>query len=804
MTQIRKMLITLILCLAVALPVAAADGPDRTARKYFKKGVAAYEKADYESARKNLQSAVEKYPSYADAYFKLGQVALKEKNAQQAVDYYSKAAAIDPGHIDAQLALGRIYMAARRSDEALLCADAVLKHDPGNPDAMLIKGSALVAQKRNAEAINLLEPVFTTGARDPNLIQLLAGAYFKSGDTARGESILKAGIDKHPKTVALHLQLATLYLRTGDLKKAQATMETVVAIDPGNVAHATTLARFYRETEDDANADRLLTRTLEHDPTDPARRIAVANAYLADKQTDRARDILLQGITAGDPGAHLRLALSELYIKTGNGQGAVDLLKKGLDEAPDATGTESDHLRNALAKIYLATRDNATAKAYAEAVLSHDPTNLQALVTRGMALKAGGQPEAAIPDFKRVLQLKPGFIDGYVQLADAYALNRQLKAAKASLDAGLRLAPTNRSLLMAAYRVCLRDKDYKQAETHLRTLVEKYPDAIDAQAELGDFYLALNDESSARREYSEIFLKSPRSTVGHIKLARLYRRQGKNDDAILQLRKGYNLTRQDPTMAVELTTTLMAAERTDEALAVCDARLKANPDDALAHNLKGKVLTRMKKYKAAQQSLEKACAIAPNWPQASNDLASLFILQDKKKQAIKRFEMALTRNPQNPVAYLTLGRLYEEKSDYKNAIAIYEKGVEQVPGFWSAANRLAFLLADQATSMEELERAQKFASTAYRMKPGQGSIIDTLGWIHYKKGETEKALHLYEQLISAAPQDPLVNYHMGVVLEKSGDTESTRQKLQVATQGETPFSGRDHAEAMLRELEAKS
>ena len=804
MSKIQQMLIILMLCPLFTLSAMAADGPGRSARNYLKKSKDAYEKTDYKSARTNLEKAIEEFPEYAEAFYTLGQVDLQEKKLQQAISHFTKATAIDPGLSDAQLALARIYMAARQPGEALYRAELVLKKDASRLDALLIKGSALLGQKKSNEVIQLLEPLFNKKEHDPNLILLLTTACMQEGQTDRAENILNAGVEANPKAIALKLQLANLYLRIGNLKSAQKTMEAIVALDPDNINHTIALARLYRQTDENGKADQLLAQSLEQDPQNPAKRIAVANAYLESENSTQAQELLFQGINKGDPGAHLRLALGELYLKTGKAQDAVNLLKKGLDATPTDNPQERNNLSNALAKIYMAAGDANTANTYAEAVLDNDGKNVQALLTRGMALKAAGKPDQAVFDFERLLRLKPDVIDAYLQLADAYVRDNQLQKAKSTLDIGLRLAPRNQSLLMAAYRVSLRDKDYKHAEEYLRELLEAYPQAIDAQAELGDFYLALNDESSASREYSEIVLKSPRSVIGHLKLARLYHRQGKNNSAIEQLKKGYELTAYNPALATELTTALADADRHDDALALCDARLKKKPDDALAHDLKGKIYTSLKQYKKAQQSFEKAFEIDPTWPQTGNDLAALFLLQDKKDKAISQFEAALAKNQENPLACITLGKLYEEKRQYDKAIDTYEKGVNQIPGFWSGANRLAFLMADRATSVEALDKAHKIASAAYQMKPGQGAIIDTLAWIQYKKGETKASLSLYEKLIAAAPKDPEVNYHMGIVLKKAGDTKLARERLETATQSAKPFYGREHAEAVLRELQSKS
>lgn len=800
----RAAILIIVFLFSAALTTMAADGPGRSARKALKKGIEAYEKADYTTARKKLTEAIAEYPNYADAYFNLGQVDLKEKNIKKAQDDFVKATSLDPDHTNAQLALSRIYMIARKLDAALQRVETILKRQPDNLEATLVKGSALLSKNQADAAIQLLDPIYVKGERDVNLILLLSGAYFKKGDAIKGRVILEFGIKKNPKATVLHLQMANLLLRSGDMKGAQTSMETVVSLAPENADYAIALARLYGQTKDDAKADRLLSQAVEKNTNNPAVRIAVANFYLEQKQTYRATDFLMKGIAAGDPGATLRLALGELYLKTGKPQAAIDLLKKDLDGKSKANEKERNDLRNALAKIYLAIKDPASAQTYLDAILTKDPDNLQALASRGVALKIRGRIDDAIADFNAVLAREPEFLDGYAQLADCYVLLDQLPNAKAALDKGLNVAPDNPSLRMTAYRVCLKDQDDIQAEAHLSHLVDKYPNAVDVQAELGDFYLSRKKENKAEAAYNEIIRKAPRTPLGYIKLARLYTYQKKTDLAIDQLRGGYRQSDQNPILAAELTGALLAAERYDDVLALGNARLKTHPDEALAHDLKGKALAKMKKYKEAQQAFEKAAALDPKWPQASNDLAALFLLQDKKDAAIRQLEAALTQNPKNAVAYLTLGNLYENKDAFEKAIAVYEKGVGQVPGFWTAANRLAFLMADRNDSKEALEKALKIASAAYRMKPGQGAIVDTLGWIYFKRGDTKQALEIYEKLIAAAPEDPLINYHMGVVLEKNGDIESAKKRLKTATRGDTAFMGRERAEAMLKKLGSKS
>jgi len=48
-------------------------------------------------------------------------------------------------------------------------------------------------------------------------------------------------------------------------------------------------------------------------------------------------------------------------------------------------------------------------------------------------------------------------------------------------------------------------------------------------------------------------------------------------------------------------------------------------------------------------------------------------------------------------------------------------------------------------------------------KPGSGYIIDSLGWVYYKKGLYKEAIASLEKAFSLVPKDPTVSEHLGDV-----------------------------------------
>ena len=59
---------------------------------------------------------------------------------------------------------------------------------------------------------------------------------------------------------------------------------------------------------------------------------------------------------------------------------------------------------------------------------------------------------------------------------------------------------------------------------------------------------------------------------------------------------------------------------------------------------------------------------------------------------------------------------------------------------------------------------------------------------------------MLEKAVTAAPDTAIFNYHMGMVLYKSGEKAAARERLGKSLERGDDFSGRDVAEATLKEL----
>ena len=121
----------------------------------------------------------------------------------------------------------------------------------------------------------------------------------------------------------------------------------------------------------------------------------------------------------------------------------------------------------------------------------------------------------------------------------------------------------------------------------------------------------------------------------------------------------------------------------------------------------------------------------------------------------------------------------------------------------SILNNLAYLHAER---FNDLDKAQEAAKKARQLDPGNGAIADTLGWIHYRRGEYQAALQLLTEAAEKLRNDTTVNYaevqfHVGMANYAMGKVEAAKAALKSAAENPADFPGKDKIAARLAFLD---
>ena len=99
-----------------------------------------------------------------------------------------------------------------------------------------------------------------------------------------------------------------------------------------------------------------------------------------------------------------------------------------------------------------------------------------------------------------------------------------------------------------------------------------------------------------------------------------------------------------------------------------------------------------------------------------------------------------------------------------------------------------------------MSRAGELARLAKEKLPDDPNVMDTLGWVYYKKGLYDSAIAEFSDSLEKMPDNATVTYHLGMAYYKKGDLNKARAELQKALQLDANFTGADEAKQVLAEL----
>ncbi len=102
--------------------------------------------------------------------------------------------------------------------------------------------------------------------------------------------------------------------------------------------------------------------------------------------------------------------------------------------------------------------------------------------------------------------------------------------------------------------------------------------------------------------------------------------------------------------------------------------------------------------------------------------------------------------------------------------------IELKPDYAHAYNALGYTLADRT---ERLDEAYELIGKALKLSPGDPFILDSLGWVQYRRGNFDDALKSLREAHAARP-DPEIAAHLGEVLWKMGQREEAKGVWQSA------------------------
>ncbi|MCX7642300.1 MAG: tetratricopeptide repeat protein [Armatimonadetes bacterium] len=180
-------------------------------------------------------------------------------------------------------------------------------------------------------------------------------------------------------------------------------------------------------------------------------------------------------------------------------------------------------------------------------------------------------------------------------------------------------------------------------------------------------------------------------------------------------------------------------------------------------------------------------------------LGQKYVQERKYEEAEKVFLVVLRRQP-SAEAFFYLGTVWLMQNRYFDAIRAFQAALGENPGFFPAANNLAWTYLQIHEKFNPqggsyLIQAEWWAEYALELCPNdpkvRAHILDTAAWVDFWRGRAtgrraqvrwrlKRALARLHEAQKTLPNDPNINHHLAMVYMELGETQKAQQYLEKA------------------------
>lgn len=783
-------------------------------------GLAHLQLGEFAEAEPLLRDAENLAPRAAAPMLGVAELLVVKKDLKGASEKANAALAIQPKNVDALRLSGEILRLQGNLDGALDRFNEVLKSNPNNLATLVSRANLLIAKndiegaKKDVARMTALAPNNPYG---PYLSAMLA---VKARDFATADRLLQQVAGSMGAQASYLYFVAAVKFELHQYDSADAAARRYLARVPGS-ANGTRLLGLIALAQNRGNdAVQLLAPYVASHATDQFAISALGRAYMLTGKYDKAID-LYRGVAAAEPGndrAQMQLAVTQLQlgdtsdavrqleamVQSDSGEKTagpllvmIDLRQGRIaDAAKVAEKLAASNPKNPVAQTVLAQVRFAEGNYPATEKILTDVTQMAPKFAEARRNLAGlymteGRPADAARVFKDLLAVQPDDEQALLDLAQIAIASDRDKEAEEYLSRAQKAHPSSTAPGFRLVQLYALRKNWPRATALGRELAAQFPDNGSVLDLLGQVTAASGDPAGGLKYLQELAQKYPKSSQLLGQIATLQAMQKDMTGARKTLVDAIALTPQNATFKQALVDIDFTTKGADAALAT--ARSFASSAPALSAILEARVLTNAKRPAEALAVLEKAQQQHPTSTLLLR-IAQANVQMGKSDTSIAALESWLKAHPDAADVQLELAVLYGNRDQRTKAQTLYEQVLAKTPTNAIAANNLALLYDEENDG-----RARQLAETAYRELP-TAEIGDTLGWILLRAGDVDRAMYYLKKAGAAIPDDPTVQYHLAVGLDRTGDKKNAIAVLERAVKSDRSFETKPQALALLEKL----
>jgi tetratricopeptide (TPR) repeat protein len=774
---------------AAVVLLAGCGGKEERLSSHLEKGKALMARSEYDRAGIEVKNALQIDPRNADAYYLAGALDEQAQNYPRAFGSYLRASELQPNNLEAKAKVGQYYLLSGDNVKAAQMADEILAKDPTYPAGNALKAAVLAGAGDVKLAIDTARQVLEKNPAQSDAASLLAGLYAREKDDANAKAVLQRAIESDRNNIQLRSVLAALATSLKDEALAEQQYVQMAAIAPRNFEYRIALASFYANANQLDKAEKTLRDAVATDAADMRRYLTLADFLAARRNPAAAITQLESDVRAQPKAVQLRVRIAQLYTAVGRTEVARQTLEEVISR--DKLGAYGMRARTDLAQLAMRQGKTDEAKRLLAEVLKENPRDTPALLARAQIALDGRDPGSAIIDLRTVLRDQPDSPRVVASLADAHVANSEPALAREAIGKAIDLFPKNADLRLVLVDFLVQTNDIPGAAKAIDDAVKALPANFRLLDRKAVFEAAQRKWAAAEITASQINAAFPDNGTGYFRQGQIYYGQGKLDKAAGAFEQALKKSPRELPILIGLVNVLAEQGKREAAMSHIATALTAQPANPMLHILQGEGYVSLRKPADAERAFKIAVELAPALPAGYNDLYKLAALRGDIDAGIEVLKRGLIAIPANPVLSLSLAEGYRRKSDFDQAIATYEEILKINPRNDLVANNLSSLLADTRKDSLSLNRALELAQ---RFKDsGNPALLDTLGWVHFRLEQYDRAVGYLDQAVKLAPRETILQYHFGMALYKHGDTSNAKAHLRKALEAKVEFPGIEEA-----------
>jgi uncharacterized protein (TIGR02466 family) len=210
--------------------------------------------------------------------------------------------------------------------------------------------------------------------------------------------------------------------------------------------------------------------------------------------------------------------------------------------------------------------------------------------------------------------------------------------------------------------------------------------------------------------------------------------------------------------------------------ASCQQILMQYPEQADALHLLALVSKKNNQYQKAEQFFIRSLKSNINNASVHLNFANFLTLNDRKLEAKKSYQSAISLAPNNIDALYNYSLLLNQLSDYKQAINIINKAIhlnDKLAAFYN-------VLASAYKNLKQFNQAIIHFKTALTLQPNDFFAWHNLGVTYRSFSEPKKAIECYKNILIVGEKIPELHFNIGCAYYDIGELKKAELSLKTA------------------------